>query len=71
MNYQQFETLTYERQAIFLAEAEQRRLTQYAIANPVHPVRAWIAQRFIALRHRASCGQAIPALPFTAQPAIR
>lgn len=71
MNYQQLETLTYERQAIFLAEAEQRRLTKHAVAGQVHPVQAWIGQRLIALGQRWSSSQRTPALPLTAKPVAR
>jgi hypothetical protein len=69
LHYQQLETLTYERQAIFLAEAEQRRLVQHAVAGQGHPVRAWIGQRLIALGQRWSSGPAEPTL--TAQPVAR
>lgn len=69
MNYQQLETLTYERQAIFWAEAEQRRLTKHAVAGQVHPVRVWLGQRLIAVGQRWSSGQAAPTL--TAQPVAR
>lgn len=69
MNYQQLETLTYERQATFLAEAEQRRLIQHTVANQVHPVWMWIGQRLIALGQRWSGSQATP--PLTTQTVAR
>lgn len=69
MNYQQLETLTYERQAMFLAEAEQRRLSKCAVAGQAHPVRVWIGQRLIALGQHWSSGPAAPTL--TAQSIAR
>lgn len=69
MNYQQLETLTYERQAIFWAEAEQRRLNKRAVADQAHPVRVWLGQRLIALGQRWSGGPTAPTL--TAQPVAR
>ncbi|MEZ4869260.1 MAG: hypothetical protein R3C14_48505 [Caldilineaceae bacterium] len=71
MNYQQLETLTYERQATFLAEAEQRRLVQHATATQGHPIRAWIGQRLIAFGQRLSSSQATPTLPLITKTVAR
>lgn len=71
MNYQQLETLTYERQAMYLAEAEGRRLTRQATTGQIHPVRAWVAQRLIAWGQRLVSRTATPALPLTAEPVAR
>lgn len=67
MNYQQIEILSYDRQATFLAEAEQRRLAQDVVASQVHPVRAWLGQRLMTWGAWLVSGQATPALPFTTE----
>lgn len=69
MNYQQLATLTYERQATLLAEADQRRLAKRAVAGQRYPIRVWIAQRLIALGQRWSGDQVAPTL--TTQPVAR
>jgi hypothetical protein len=47
--YQQMEGLTYELQADFLAEAEQRRLEQSLAPSQPHPLIAWIGQQLVVL----------------------
>lgn len=71
MNYQQIETLTYDRQATFLAEADQRRLAQYAATNRPQPMRAWVGQRLIAWGQRLTSSKATPVLPLAATSVAR
>jgi hypothetical protein len=71
MNDQQLETLTYERQKTFLAEAEERRLVQHAVVNQGHPIRVWIGQRLIALGQRWSSGSGPSALRVSAESVAR
>lgn len=71
MNYQQIESLTYERQATLLAEAEQRRLTRQVVTGQVHPVQAWVAQRLLTWGQRLTSGKAMPAMSLTAEHVAR
>jgi len=71
MNYQQLETLTYERQAMYLAEVEGRRLTKHAATGQIHPVQAWVAQQLIAWGQQLVSRTATPALPLAAEPVAR
>jgi hypothetical protein len=68
MNYLQIETLTYDRQQMFLAEAEQRRLVALVLNQP-HPLLAWVGQRLIRWGQQLQ-GEASPLLHLQpAQPA--
>ena len=67
MNYQQLEMLTYDRQATYLAEAEQRRLVKQATTRQIHPVQVWVAQRLITWGQQLASGKAAPTLRLTAE----
>ena len=71
LHYQQIETLTYERQATLLAEAEQRRLDKHGVAHRANPVRRWVAQCLIAWGQQLASGQATLALPLNTKPVVR
>ncbi len=63
MNQQEIEFLTYERQATFLAEAEQRRLANAVAPAQVHPALAWVGQQLIALGQQLRGITETPAAP--------
>jgi len=56
LDYHQIVTLGAERQATYLADAEQRRLTDLVTAGQLHPVRVWLGQRLIAWGERLMSG---------------
>ena len=49
MQYPLMEVLTYERQADFLADAEQQRLERSLTPHRPHPLIAWIGQQLVVL----------------------
>jgi hypothetical protein len=65
MNYLQTETLTYDRQATFLAEAEQRRLVNTVATTQVYPWLAWVGQQLIGLGQELLRAKETPVVPFT------
>jgi hypothetical protein len=65
MNYLQTETLTYDRQATFLAEAEQRRLVNTVATTQVYPCLAWVGQQLIVLGQQLLRAKETPVVPFT------
>jgi hypothetical protein len=65
MNHQQIEFLTYERQATFLAEAEQLRLANAVAPTQVHSCLAWIGQQLIVLGQQLLRAKETPVVPFT------
>jgi hypothetical protein len=65
MNYLQIATLTYERQATFLAEAEQRRLANIVAPPQVHPCLVWIGQQLIRWGQQLLRAKETPVGPFT------
>ncbi|MCE7986629.1 MAG: hypothetical protein DYG89_36105 [Caldilinea sp. CFX5] len=71
MNYRQIESLTYDRQATLLAEAEQRRLAKRAITRQLHPMRAWVAQRLLTWGQWLTSGKARSAISLTAEHVAR
>lgn len=56
LNYHEMVTLALDRQATYLADAEQRRLVEEATAGQLHPVRVWLGQRLIAWGERLMSG---------------
>ena len=49
MQYPVMEVLTYERQADFLADAEQQRFERALAPNQPHPLIVWIGQQLVVL----------------------
>jgi hypothetical protein len=64
MNYHQISTEATERQQLFLAEAEQRRLAQLVPAQP-HPLMAWVGQRLIGWGQRLQAEKRTTVWPVT------
>lgn len=64
LQYQQMETLTYDRQATFLAEADQRRLVKTTAPAQVHPWLAWVGQQLIGLGQQLLRAKETPVVSF-------
>jgi hypothetical protein len=71
LQYQQMETLTYDRQATFLAEADQRRLAKTVATAQVHPCLAWVGQQLIVLGQQLLRAKETPVVPFTPETVAR
>ncbi|MCE7982286.1 MAG: hypothetical protein DYG89_13910 [Caldilinea sp. CFX5] len=71
LNYHELVTLAVDRQAAYLADAEQRWLVEQVTAGQLHPVRVWLGQRLIAWGARLMRGNGTPIMPLTTETVAR
>ncbi len=64
LNHQQMEFLAFERQSIFLDEAEQRRFAKLILPQP-QPWLAWLGQQLIGWGQRLQGAEAKAVLQVT------
>lgn len=71
LNYHEMATLAADRQAAYVADAEQRWLVELATAGQLHPAQVWLGQRLIAWGERLARRRVTVALPLTTEVVTR